>query len=359
MWKATEAGDAPALGRLIAAGGADVDEEGEWPGVGVVSALVVAAGGGHTDCVEALLSAGADANEACRTAGSFEGMTPLYIAAERGHGAIVRLLLDHGPAVDAAKSGGYTPLFVAAEKGHEVVVKILLDHQANVDAANNDGATPLYMAAQKGHAASAELLVRAGAAVDAAMNDGTTLLVMAARGNHEAVVKILLAGGADPAKQTPFGTAAEVASANGHHAVAAAMVASRHMHLASVPPGTNRSRKKQGRRTPKLCKYGLFCTDSHCRYGHPQWVPPAAALHVLPTYYTQHVWAGPPQTEHAHAHGGGEAAGAGHAQWQHWQPHWQPQPGYGGVAPLACWAPVDGDNYMYQSAAGASLLSGD
>lgn len=54
------------------------------------------------------------------------GRTPLSYAAERGHEAIVKLLLATRQVnVDAKDSKGHTPLSYAAGNGHESVVKLL------------------------------------------------------------------------------------------------------------------------------------------------------------------------------------------------------------------------------------------
>jgi len=55
--------------------------------------------------------------------------TPLSWAAEKGHGAIVRLLIERDDVDVNAKERGYgwTPLLWAAESGHEVVVRLLVE----------------------------------------------------------------------------------------------------------------------------------------------------------------------------------------------------------------------------------------
>ncbi len=67
-----------------------------------------------------------------------------------------------------------TPLYVAAQNGHFALVKALVKAGAAVNQARGDGATPLSIAAQKVHLAVAEMLVKAGAAVDQAEADRAT-----------------------------------------------------------------------------------------------------------------------------------------------------------------------------------------
>ena len=53
------------------------------------------------------------------------------MAAEKGHEAVVRLLIErHDVDIDAKDSKGNTPLSVAAENGHKAVVQLLKDRGA-------------------------------------------------------------------------------------------------------------------------------------------------------------------------------------------------------------------------------------
>ncbi|KAI0121771.1 hypothetical protein BJ170DRAFT_737129 [Xylariales sp. AK1849] len=89
--------------------------------------------------------------------------TPLFGAAENGHEAAVRLLLDRGATIDAKDLNGQTPLFGAAEDGYEAVVRLLLDRGAVINGKDFEGRTPLFWAAKKGHEAVVRLLLDRGA----------------------------------------------------------------------------------------------------------------------------------------------------------------------------------------------------
>ena len=86
-------------------------------------------------CIRDRLDAGADKDLAKNT-----GSTPLYIAAQEAHDAVVRTLLDAGADKDLAMNDGATPLFIAAQKGHDAVVRALLDAGAD-KTAKCDGKT--------------------------------------------------------------------------------------------------------------------------------------------------------------------------------------------------------------------------
>jgi len=114
---------------------------------------------------------------------------PLHTAAWNGHSKIViRLLaaraqtdpsIGAGPAVIRVPQGrppsgagvdGATPLHLAAQRGHRAVVEALLAARAPVNPRDARDATPLQRAAQAGHRAVADLLIAAGADASSAMS---------------------------------------------------------------------------------------------------------------------------------------------------------------------------------------------
>lgn len=125
-----------------------------------------------------------------------DGLSPLWIAAERGDLKIVQSLLSAGAKNDKACKDGYTPLMVAAINGHKKVTQILLDAGADLDKTNNKGSFPLFLAAEYGHTEVVKALLDAGAEKDKLLFVFTPIAMAAIEGHLE-TVKILFEAGAD------------------------------------------------------------------------------------------------------------------------------------------------------------------
>ncbi|KAK7990380.1 hypothetical protein PG990_014660 [Apiospora arundinis] len=149
--------------------------------------LSYAAEGGHKAVVRLLLERKAEADSKDQY-----DITPLAYAAEGGHEAVVRLLLKHNVDIDSKQEEGMTPLSCAAQRGHEAVVQLLFEHEAEVNSRNYFGWTPLLCAAQGGYQAIIQLLLEHNAEADPKDEFGRTPLSYAAEGGHEAVVRLLL-----------------------------------------------------------------------------------------------------------------------------------------------------------------------
>ena len=102
---------------------------------------------------QVLLSGGAQVD----TVGS--GVTAMHLAASGGHQALARVLLDGGADVDAvAKSTGGTSLHLACHHGSHEITSMLLERGAAVDALDNYGNTPAMLAGRMGHEQISSLL---------------------------------------------------------------------------------------------------------------------------------------------------------------------------------------------------------
>ena len=103
----------------------------------------------------------------------------------------MRALIELGAHVNKARDDGGTPLFIAAEVGHEAVVRALMELGVHINKARDIGVMPLYIGAQKGHEAVVRALIKLGACVNKATNNGWTPLSIAAGMGHTAIVQIL------------------------------------------------------------------------------------------------------------------------------------------------------------------------
>ncbi|KAF1395174.1 hypothetical protein PFLUV_G00008800 [Perca fluviatilis] len=151
---------------------------------------------------------------------SKSGFTPLHIAAHYGNVNVSTLLLNRGAAVDFTARNGITPLHVASKRGNTNMVALLLDRGAQIDAKTRDGLTPLHCAARSGHDPALEILLERGAPILARTKNGLSPLHMSAQGDHIECVKLLLQYKAPVDDVTlDYLTALHVAAHCGHYRV--------------------------------------------------------------------------------------------------------------------------------------------
>jgi uncharacterized protein len=124
-------------------------------------ALRMAVAEDDLEAVERFLLEGADVNAA---QGEYLA-TVLMEAAVRGNLGVIRLLLEHGAAVNAVDKDGWTALMGATVEGHLESVKLLLARGAEVNAKNHNGETALVMAAGMKHTEIRDVLLEHSAAL--------------------------------------------------------------------------------------------------------------------------------------------------------------------------------------------------
>ena len=126
MWAATAPRNAGAMVKLLLASGADLKPRArftDWPSqitsepraqyrpTGGLTAFLYAARDGCYDCVDALISAGADINLPTP-----EGVTALILALDNDHNDVAKLLLDRGANPQLWDWWGRTPLYIAIDR---------------------------------------------------------------------------------------------------------------------------------------------------------------------------------------------------------------------------------------------------
>jgi hypothetical protein len=122
--------------------------------------------------------------------------TCLHTAAEYGHLAICRLLVDKGAQVEAKDIYDRTPLYLAAKRGCVEIVRLLCDRGADVEARSGSGRRPLHCAAIDGHISVVkELIEERNIVINAIDNVGRTALSFARRDNKLDVAAYLVSHG--------------------------------------------------------------------------------------------------------------------------------------------------------------------
>lgn len=175
---------------------------------GGCAALHLAADLGHTACLKVLLDA-TDADADVRT--REKRATALHLACDGGYTECVGALLARGADPSLRNTRGQTPLHLAARaQSIESVEMLLATGKVDVDAMDDDSRTPLHAALGKDlHAFDmVELLIGYGADVNREDKYGYTPLHVAALNEMSQCVETLLFHGADVTTKTKGGASA-------------------------------------------------------------------------------------------------------------------------------------------------------
>jgi ankyrin repeat protein len=137
----------------------------------------------------------------------------LKIASQRGHAAVIRLLLEDEPPLDLQSGWGKAALTEAMERRFDGVLVVLLGKAVDFELAIADvekawGNTVLHAAIGKGFDGVVQLLLEKGADVHATDDRGRTALHKAAINGHKAVALLLLEKGANVNAKDDWGQTA-------------------------------------------------------------------------------------------------------------------------------------------------------
>ncbi|KAK2719029.1 transient receptor potential channel pyrexia-like [Artemia franciscana] len=194
MLQAIEEGDAVAL-RYLLDRGADSNLK---IGVYGISPLYVAVDKGQTECVKVLFEFGADPDPLLpikNGVSSTAPVSPLRSAAKRNNVEILKILIEKGAEVNG-RNGLYeldtslffeSPLHKAAANNSCGALVELIKRGALVDIFDWRGRTPLHQAACFGHTAAMQILLGFGADPSVADLRGTTALLLV--GGHYITTK--------------------------------------------------------------------------------------------------------------------------------------------------------------------------
>uniref|UniRef100_A0A673ATL0 Ankyrin repeat domain 52 n=1 Tax=Sphaeramia orbicularis TaxID=375764 RepID=A0A673ATL0_9TELE len=171
---------------LLLSGGAELDVRDNLGR----SALHYAAANGNSQCTISLVRAGAEVNELDLT-----GCSPLhYAAASHTFCGCLDFLLDNGANPTLKNTKGYSAVHFAAAYGNKQHLELLLEISFNCleEVESNIPVSPLHLAAYYGHCDALRLLCETLVSLDVRDIEGQTALHLAAKRGFTQCVEVLL-----------------------------------------------------------------------------------------------------------------------------------------------------------------------
>lgn len=124
--------------------------------------------------------------------GSKTSTSPLIVMAAKADGTLIDKLIKGGAKVDGANIVGETALMIAARTGNNNAVASLLRHKADINKSDQQGRTALLHAAQNNQTSSVELLIEHGADALRTTKENNSALMLAAERGYVSVVEFLV-----------------------------------------------------------------------------------------------------------------------------------------------------------------------
>ena len=176
------------------------------------TACILAAEGGHTQCLQALVKFGCDVD-----ARNMYGRTACMLASKAGHSACLQTLLEHSCHVDIQDNNGMSACMVAARNNHVDCLQLLIFHHCDVDAADTHGMTASMHAAHEDNVDCQKLLVQSGCSLNKLSNDSWTACMYAADNGANNCLQLLVERGCNINVSDEIGmTACMLAAQHGH-----------------------------------------------------------------------------------------------------------------------------------------------
>ncbi|XP_015265811.1 PREDICTED: ankycorbin isoform X2 [Gekko japonicus] len=188
LLQAVEHGDAEKVASLLGKKGASatkLDSEGK-------TAFHLAATKGHGECLRVMISHGVDL-----TAQDGAGHSALHLAAKNSHSDCVKRLLQAKCLPESTDNSGKTALHYAAACGCLQIAQLLCEHKCPINVKDADGNIPLLLAVQNGHVEVCKYLLEHGVDMNSRDKNGRTSLMLACEGGNLSIVDVLVRKGAD------------------------------------------------------------------------------------------------------------------------------------------------------------------
>eukprot|EP00002_Diphylleia_rotans_P031614 TRINITY_DN656_c0_g1_i3.p1 TRINITY_DN656_c0_g1~~TRINITY_DN656_c0_g1_i3.p1 ORF type:complete len:938 (-),score=207.67 TRINITY_DN656_c0_g1_i3:479-3292(-) len=145
--------------------------------------------------VESLLSNQRDARLMIKARDS-DGSTPFIWAAERGSISMMKLLMQHGAAIEESDAKGMTAFMLVCANGFPEACRFLIQSGTKIEAKDNEGWMAIHHAALNGHGDVIDTLLQSGLSSALTGKFGMTALHCAASKGKLACLELLTQKGA-------------------------------------------------------------------------------------------------------------------------------------------------------------------